>query len=82
MIVVSIGTNPTFKVRLIPMEYVWLYPSLTLRHQYLFVLVDLQMSNINVDSYGFFLPVQWEGGANLLQTLFLRKKYNKNIDGV
>ena len=40
------------------------------------------MSIIDVDIYGFPPPAQWKGGVILLQTLFLRKKYNKNIDEV
>ena len=40
------------------------------------------MSIINIDIHGFFPLAQWEGGAKLLLTLFLSKKYNKNIDNV
>ena len=40
------------------------------------------MSIINIDIYGFFSLAQWEGGAKLLRTLFLHKKYNKNIDDI
>ena len=37
---------------------------------------------ITVDIYELTCPAQWEGGVNLLRTLFLRKKYKKNIDDV
>ena len=60
--VASIGTNPTFKAELVPMEFI-------------IVL-------ITVDIYELTCLKQWEGRVLLLWTLFLRKKYNKNIDDV
>ena len=49
---------------------------------YFVLYVHLQISIINIDIHGFFSLAQWEGGAKLLRTLFLRKKYNKNIDDI
>ena len=59
--VVSICTKPAFKAKLVPIEYILtIPPSLTLRHQYLFVprKKTPHIVLITVDIYEFTCPAQ------------------------